>query len=177
MALIVAAVLVVDDAIVVLENIARHRELGADRWQAAVRGASEVGTTLLSMNLALAVVFVSILFLDDFVERLFREFSLTLVAAMAVSVLVALSLVPMLCARLFVDDAQQPSLAARQQCAVRARAWHLSAHPAGQPASPALALAGLRGSDRTQRLAVPAGTQGHRSAAGHRTAARLRAWR
>ena len=109
MALIVAAVLVVDDAIVVLENIARHRELGADRWQAAVRGASEVGATLLSMNLALAVVFVSILFLDDFVERLFREFSLTLVAAMTVSVLVALSLVPMLCARLFVDNAQQPS--------------------------------------------------------------------
>ncbi|KAF1015026.1 MAG: Multidrug resistance protein MdtC [Stenotrophomonas maltophilia] len=109
MALIVAAVLVVDDAIVVLENIARHRELGADRWQAAVRGASEVGATLISMNLALAVVFVSILFLDDFVERLFREFSLTLVPAMAVSVLVALSLVPMLCARLFVGDAQRPS--------------------------------------------------------------------
>lgn len=109
MALIVAAVLVVDDAIVVLENIARHRELGADRWQAAVRGAAEVGATLLSMNVALAVVFVSILFLDDFVERLFREFSLTLVAAMTVSVLVALSLVPMLCARLFVDAGQQPS--------------------------------------------------------------------
>ena len=109
MALIVAAVLVVDDAIVVLENIARHRELGADRWQAAVRGAAEVGATLLSMNVALAVVFVSILFLDDFVERLFREFSLTLVAAMSVSVVVALSLVPMLCARLFVDDAQHAS--------------------------------------------------------------------
>jgi len=107
MALIVAAVLVVDDAIVVLENIARHRELGADRWQAAIRGAGEVGATLVSMNLALAVVFISILFLDDFVERLFREFSLTLVAAMAVSVLVALSLVPMLCARL-LGDADAP---------------------------------------------------------------------
>ena len=100
MALIVAAVLVVDDAIVVLENIARHRELGAPPLQAALRGAGEVGATLLSMNIALAVVFVSILFLDDFVERLFREFSLTLVAAMAVSLLVSLSLTPMLCARL-----------------------------------------------------------------------------
>lgn len=109
MALIVAAVLVVDDAIVVLENIARHRELGADRWQAAIRGAGEVGATLISMNLALAVVFVSILFMDDFVERLFREFSLTLVAAMAVSVVVALSLVPMLCARLFADAERTPS--------------------------------------------------------------------
>ena len=100
MALIVAAVLVVDDAIVVLENIARHRELGASPLQAALKGAGEVGATLLSMNIALAVVFVSILFLDDFVERLFREFSLTLVAAMGVSLLVSLSLTPMLCARL-----------------------------------------------------------------------------
>lgn len=100
MALIVAAVLVVDDAIVVLENIARHREGGASPMDAALRGAGEVGATLLSMNIALAVVFVSILFLDDFVERLFREFSLTLVAAMGVSLLVSLSLTPMLCARL-----------------------------------------------------------------------------
>ncbi|WP_137190518.1 efflux RND transporter permease subunit [Stenotrophomonas rhizophila] len=100
MALIVAAVLVVDDAIVVLENIARHRENGASPMDAALRGTGEVGATLLSMNIALAVVFVSILFLDDFVEKLFREFSLTLVAAMGVSLLVSLSLTPMLCARL-----------------------------------------------------------------------------
>ncbi len=100
MALIVAAVLVVDDAIVVLENIARHREGGASPMDAALRGAGEVGATLVSMNIALAVVFVSILFLDDFVEKLFREFSLTLVAAMGVSLLVSLSLTPMLCARL-----------------------------------------------------------------------------
>lgn len=100
MALIVAAILVVDDAIVVLENISRHLEQGARPMQAAMRGAGEVGITLLSMNIALAVVFVSILFLDDFVERLFREFSLTLVAAMVVSLAVSLSLTPTLCARL-----------------------------------------------------------------------------
>ena len=81
---------------------------------AAVNAAQEKGRNTYqfysqSMNVALAVVFVSILFLDDFVERLFREFSLTLVAAMSVSVVVALSLVPMLCARLFVDDAQHAS--------------------------------------------------------------------
>ncbi len=99
MALIVAAVLVVDDAIVVLENISRHIEEGASPFEAAMRGAGEIGATLLSMNIALAVVFVSILFLDDFVERLFREFSLTLVAAMAVSLVVSLSLTPTLCAR------------------------------------------------------------------------------
>ena len=100
MALIVAAVLVVDDAIVVLENISRHLATGIGPVAAAMRGAREVGATLLSMNIALAVVFVSILFLDDFVEKLFREFSLTLVAAMAVSVVVSLSLTPALCSRL-----------------------------------------------------------------------------
>ncbi|AKC87559.1 efflux RND transporter permease subunit [Pseudoxanthomonas suwonensis] len=100
MALIVAAVLVVDDAIVVLENISRHLDAGLSPKQAALRGAGEVGATLLSMNIALAVVFVSILFLDDFVEKLFREFSLTLVAAMSVSLLVSLSLTPALCSRL-----------------------------------------------------------------------------
>lgn len=100
MALIVASVLVVDDAIVVLENIARHREAGLPPMQAALRGAGEVGPTLVSMNLALAAVFASILFIDDFARLLFREFSITLIVAMAVSVLVSLSLTPSLCARL-----------------------------------------------------------------------------
>jgi multidrug efflux pump len=98
-ALIVAAILVVDDAIVVLENITRHIEGGAPPLEAAQRGAGEVGATLLSMNVALAVVFVSILFLDGFVERFFREFSLTLVAAMSVSLVICLSLTPALSAR------------------------------------------------------------------------------
>jgi multidrug efflux pump len=106
-ALIVAAILVVDDAIVVLENISRHIEDGVPPFEAAQRGAGEVGATLLSMNLALAVVFVSILFLDDFVERLFREFSLTLVAAMAVSLVICLSLTPALSAR--VLRAREPA--------------------------------------------------------------------
>jgi multidrug efflux pump len=104
-ALIVAAILVVDDAIVVLENISRHIENGVPPMQAARRGAAEVSATLLSMNIALAVVFVAILFLDDFVERLFREFSLTLVAAMAVSLLICLSLTPALSARVLRPEA------------------------------------------------------------------------
>src|SRR5690606_36665252 len=115
MALIVAMVLIVDDAIVVLENISRHIDAGLSRWQAALRGAGEVGATLLSMNLALAVVFVSILFLDDFVERLFREFSLTLVAAMAVSLLVSLSLTPTLCSRLLARARPAAGLPAWQR--------------------------------------------------------------
>ena len=85
MALIVAAGLVVDDAIVVLENVERHIESGLPPLRAALRGAGEVGFTLLAMNLALVVVFVSILFMGGVVERLFREFSITLAAAMLIS--------------------------------------------------------------------------------------------
>ncbi len=99
MALIVATGLVVDDAIVVLENIQRHIERGLRPVQAAMVGAKEVGATLLSMNLALVAVFISILFMGGIVERLFREFSITLVAAIVISLGVSLTLTPMLCAR------------------------------------------------------------------------------
>lgn len=99
MALILAAGLVVDDAIVVLENIARHIDEGVPPMRAAYIGTKEVGFTLLSMNLSLVVVFVSILFMGGIVERLFREFSITLAAAILVSLLVSLTLTPMLCAR------------------------------------------------------------------------------
>ena len=99
MALIVATGLVVDDAIVVLENISRHVEEGMAPMAAALQGAKEVGFTLLSMNLSLVAVFVSILFMGGIVERLFREFSITLVAAILISLVVSLTLTPMLCAR------------------------------------------------------------------------------
>ncbi|AOS45536.1 Multidrug resistance protein MdtC [Lacunisphaera limnophila] len=98
MALIVAAGLVVDDAIVVLENITRHIEQGMSPLRAAVAGAGEVGFTLLAMNLSLVVVFISILFMGGLVTELFREFSITLAAAMLVSLLVSLTLTPSLCA-------------------------------------------------------------------------------
>ena len=98
MALIVAAGLVVDDAIVVLENIERHIARGLSPYRAAMRGAGEVGFTLLAMNLALVVVFVSILFMGGVVERLFREFSITLAADMLISLAVSLTLTPSLCA-------------------------------------------------------------------------------
>ena len=99
MALIVATGLVVDDAIVVLENISRHVEAGLPPVAAALKGAQEVGFTLLSMNLSIVAVFVSILFMGGIVERLFREFSITLVAAILISLVVSLTLTPMLCAR------------------------------------------------------------------------------
>ncbi len=99
MALIVAAGLVVDDAIVVLENISRHIERGLSPFRAAIKGGGEVGFTLLAMNLSLVAVFVSILFMGGLIERLFREFSLTLASAIFVSLVVSLTLTPSLCAR------------------------------------------------------------------------------
>lgn len=99
MALIIATGLVVDDAIVVLENIQRHIEAGEKPMAAAYKGASEVGFTLLSMNLSLVVVFLSILFMGGIVESLFREFSITLAVAIMISLLVSITLTPMLCAR------------------------------------------------------------------------------
>ena len=99
MALILATGLVVDDAIVVLENISRHIDKGVPPMKAAYLGAQEVGFTLLSMNVSLVAVFLSILFMGGIVESLFREFSITLAASIVVSLLVSLTLTPMLCAR------------------------------------------------------------------------------
>ena len=114
MALIVAAGLVVDDAIVVLENVERHIEDGLTPFQAALQGTREVGFTLLAMNVALVVVFVSILFMGGVVERLFREFSITLAAAMLISLLVSLTLTPSLCALWLKGRAQKaPTALAR----------------------------------------------------------------
>ncbi|MCF8997168.1 MMPL family transporter, partial [Pseudomonas carnis] len=99
MALILATGLVVDDAIVVLENISRHIDEGVPPMKAAYLGAQEVGFTLLSMNVSLVAVFLSILFMGGIVTNLFREFSITLSAAIIVSLIVSLTLTPMLCAR------------------------------------------------------------------------------
>ncbi|NUU38558.1 efflux RND transporter permease subunit [Pseudomonas sp. C2B4] len=99
MALILATGLVVDDAIVVLENISRHIDEGIKPMKAAYLGAQEVGFTLLSMNVSLVAVFLSILFMGGIIESLFREFSITLAAAIVVSLVVSLTLTPMLCAR------------------------------------------------------------------------------
>ncbi|KAA8735671.1 acriflavine resistance protein B [Acinetobacter qingfengensis] len=105
MALIVAIGLVIDDAIVVLENIERYIEQGLNPYQAAIKGAQEVGMTLIAMNLVLMVIFVAILFMGGVIERLFREFSLTLVFIILLSVIVALTLIPSLSARIFTPVA------------------------------------------------------------------------
>jgi len=115
LALVLAIGLVVDDAIVVLENISRHIERGLSPFRATLKGSSEVGFTLLAMNLSLVAVFVSILFMGGLVEKLFREFSITLAAAMLVSLVVSLTLTPSLCARILVRPGSRPMGAFRQR--------------------------------------------------------------
>ena len=100
MALTVATGFVVDDAIVVLENISRHIEAGMKPFQAALTGAREVGFTVLSMSISLIAVFIPILLMGGIVGRLFREFAVTLSAAVVVSMLVSLSMTPMMCSRM-----------------------------------------------------------------------------
>src|SRR6478672_2339340 len=105
MALTVATGFVVDDAIVVLENTSRHIESGMTRLQAALLGAREVGFTVLSISLSLVAVFIPLLFMGGQPGRLFREFAVTLSAAVLISLLISLTTTPMMCAWLLRPDA------------------------------------------------------------------------
>ncbi len=98
MALTVATGFVVDDAIVVLENITRHMEDGMERIEAALRGAREVGFTVLAISLSLVAVFIPLLFMGGQVGRLFREFAVTLTASVLISLVISLTTTPMMCA-------------------------------------------------------------------------------
>ena len=105
MALTIATGFVVDDAIVMIENIARHRELGETPLNAALKGAREIGFTIISLTISLIAVLIPLLFMTDVVGRLFREFAITLAVAILISAFVSLTLTPMMCARLLTDDA------------------------------------------------------------------------
>ncbi len=99
MALTIAIGFVVDDAIVVVENIHRHIENGEAPYEAALKGSSEIGFTVLSISFSLIAVFIPLLLMGGIIGRLFREFALTVTASIAVSALVSLTLAPMLCSR------------------------------------------------------------------------------
>ena len=100
MAMTIAAGFVVDDAIVMLENISRHLEEGDTPLQAALKGARQIGFTLISLTISLIAVLIPLLFMADVVGRLFREFAITLAVAILISLVVSLTLTPMMCARL-----------------------------------------------------------------------------
>jgi HAE1 family hydrophobic/amphiphilic exporter-1 len=100
MAITLAVGFVVDDAIVVLENITRHMEMGKDRLTASIEGAKEIGSTVITMTVSLSAVFVPILFMEGMVGRLFREFAVTVGIAVLISGIVSLTITPMMCSLL-----------------------------------------------------------------------------
>jgi len=104
MALTIATGFVVDDAIVVIENITRHIEDGLKPMQAALKGAEEIGFTVLSMSISLIAVFIPILMMSGVVGRLFREFAVVLSISIAISMVISLTVVPMMCAWLLKED-------------------------------------------------------------------------
>jgi multidrug efflux pump len=108
MALTIASGFVVDDAIVMIENIVRHIEEGESPMQAALKGARQIGFTVVSLTLSLIAVFIPLLFMSGVVGRLFREFAITLSIAVLVSAVISLTLTPMMCARLLKPSNAEP---------------------------------------------------------------------
>jgi hydrophobe/amphiphile efflux-1 (HAE1) family protein len=104
MAMTIAVGFVVDDAIVVVENIFRHLEAGTTPLQSAIKGAREIGFTVISISISLIAVFIPLLLMSGIVGRLFHEFAITVTAAIVVSVVVSLTLTPMLCSRFLVSE-------------------------------------------------------------------------
>jgi multidrug efflux pump len=107
MALTISTGFVVDDAIVVMENITRHLEAGMDPFAAALRGAKEIGFTVLSISISLIAVFIPLLLMGGIVGRLFREFAVTLSTAILVSMVISLTTTPMMCAYILKDEHKQ----------------------------------------------------------------------
>jgi hydrophobic/amphiphilic exporter-1 (mainly G- bacteria), HAE1 family len=110
MALTLSVGFVVDDAIVMLENIVRHMEMGKARMVAALEGAREIGFTIISMTLSLAAVFIPVLFMSGVMGRLFHEFAVTIMVAIGISGFVSLSLTPMLCSRFLRPPSEHVNL-------------------------------------------------------------------
>ncbi len=107
MALILSIGFVVDDAIVMLENIVRHIEMGEEPLTASLKGSAEIGFTIVSMTLSLAAVFIPVLFLGGVLGRLFKEFAVTITVAILISGVVSVTLTPMLCSRFLKGRARR----------------------------------------------------------------------
>src|ERR1700743_2147971 len=107
MALTISTGFVVDDAIVMIENIVRFIEAGDPPMEAALKGSKQIGFTIVSLSVSLVAVFIPLLFMTGIVGRLFREFALTLSAAVGVSAIVSLTLTPMMCARLLKEQKEE----------------------------------------------------------------------
>ncbi len=130
MALAICTGFVVDDAIVVIENITRYLEAGASPIEAAMKGSREIGFTVLSMSLSLIAVFIPLLLMGGIIGRLFREFAVTLSAAIAVSLCVSLTTTPMMCAR-FLKSGKGSEHGRMYQAIERVFQWSVQTYAAG----------------------------------------------
>ena len=170
MALTIGTGFVVDDAIVMIENIVRHIENGESPFDAALRGAREIGFTVISLTLSLIAVFIPLLFMTGLVGRMFREFALTLTIAVVVSAIVSLTLTPMMCSRILrhqADKRRQRGHALLQRRGgldgrAISRQPRMGAAPSNSDAAHHAGHAGRH------RLALHHHSQGLPAAAGHR---------
>jgi len=121
MALTISTGFVVDDAIVMIENIARYIEMGDPPMEAALKGAEQIGFTILSLTVSLIAVLIPLLFMGDVVGRLFREFAVTSQSTIIVSAVVSLTLTPMMSARILRPSAQRAAGSRLQSLGARLR--------------------------------------------------------
>ena len=122
MALTIATGFVVDDAIVMIENIARYLEEGEPPFQAALKGATQIGFTIISLTVSLIAVLIPLLFMGDVVGRLFREFAVTLAITILISAVVSLTLVPMMSARWLKPRGRGGRALRRERCSASSTA-------------------------------------------------------
>ncbi|WYX33993.1 multidrug efflux RND transporter permease subunit [Achromobacter xylosoxidans] len=160
MALTIATGFVVDDAIVMIENIARHIEEGETPLQAALKGAQQIGFTLISLTFSLIAVLIPLLFMTEVVGRLFREFAITLAVSILISLVVSLTLTPMMCARLLRAESEQRALSPGHRRLHRPHHRRLRPHAAEGAAPPAADVAGGPGHFRADGAVVHPGSQG-----------------
>ncbi len=171
MALTIATGFVVDDAIVMIENIARYVEQGEPPLEAALKGAEQIGFTIISLTVSLIAVLIPLLFMGDVVGRLFREFAITLAVTILISAVVSLTLMPMMCAQLLQAHGapSEPALRAAGSAAgstgVIAR---LRPHARLGARPPAAHAAGGRRHAGADRAALHRRAQGLLPGAGHR---------
>ena len=170
LALTISTGFVIDDAIVVIENVTRHLEAGVRPLEAALIGAREVGFTVLSMSLSLIAVFIPILFMGGIVGRLFREFAVTLSIAIALSMVVSVTVTPMLCARFLKAPAEEKHgrLYRGERTGVRLAARSLRCGAARRPAPSVADARRHAADDRPQRLSLRRRAERILSAGGYR---------
>jgi multidrug efflux pump subunit AcrB len=168
MALTISTGFVVDDAIVMIENIARYVEEGESPMQAALKGAKQIGFTIISLTFSLIAVLIPLLFMADVVGRLFREFAITLAIAILISAVVSLTLTPMMCARLLKPAGRAGAVLPRHGRLLRPGHRPLRRDARMGAGAPGPDPAGGGRHAGADRAALRAGAQGLLPGAGHR---------